>query len=57
MYCEKFLVKKAKYEMDLVTRPVEGTVMVTVTPVASVFAPRTIRIFIPVIVVIVPCGK
>jgi len=36
------------------TKSVEGTVMVTVTPVASVFAPRTIRIFIPVIVVIVP---
>merc|ERR1711962_968838 len=31
-----------------------GTVMVTVTPVASVFAPRTIRIFIPIVVISVP---
>merc|ERR1719295_1756144 len=36
------------------SKSVEGTVMVTVTPVTSVFAPRTIRIFIPVIVVTVP---
>merc|ERR1719295_1918829 len=41
-------------EGEMASKSVEGTVVVTVTPVTSVLAPRTIRIFIPVIVVTVP---